>query len=104
MRANEHRLERCVAARTCAYDVSRSIKANVEPGFLHEFDGVGAPLKIGLGVGHAAHATLRIRSELRQGAQVIVDPLSVSPEFPRPSSHPRPSLRPLILSSGHPQP
>src|SRR5579859_5638653 len=80
VRADEDRLERRIASRARADNISRDIDMNIEPRRLHQTNSILAALEIGLRIGHAAHAALRISAELQELFQVVMDALSVHPD------------------------
>src|SRR5512140_809364 len=71
VRADQQGLERWIAARAAADDVSRSVDMNVQAGRFHQTDGIFPSLEIGLRVGNAADAALRVGAELRELFQMV---------------------------------
>ena len=70
MRADHQRLERRIAARSRAHDVSRGVNRHFQFGVAHERHDVLAPLEVGVAIGDTTHSTLRILAELRQRLEV----------------------------------
>ena len=58
-------------------NVPCGINTDIETGRFHQTDGEGPALLIRFRVGYTAHTALRVRAELGQCIQVIVDPPAI---------------------------
>jgi len=80
VRANQQRLERGIAAGARADDIPGKVNMDIQARGLHQADGILPALKIGLRVGYATHAALRVGPELRELFQMVMDALAVHAE------------------------
>ena len=73
MRTDDQGLQARVIAGASPDDVARRVNADVQLRLAHQLHRILAALQIGLAVGDAADAALRVFTELRQLAQMVID-------------------------------